>query len=397
MQIAQVLSGYSLGEADLLRRAMGKKIKEEMDAAARALRRRRGRRTAWTAPRAEYIFELVAKFAGYGFNKSHAAAYALIAYQTAYFKANYPVEFMAASMTLDMGNTDKLERLRAGSAAHGHRARAALGQSLRGADSCRRTAPFATALAALKNVGQQAVEHLCARAARRTAPSGHLRFRRAASIHASSTSARWRRSPPAAPSTSSSSTAPRPSPTSIASWQAGARSLEASSEGQNDLFSGGANEPPPIALKPAAPGSPIERLSKEFEAVGFFLTGHPLDDYQDILCRSRRRDLGGLRREGADPTRRRHACRDRARRARAQGQDRQCFRLRRLLRSDRPVRGRVVLRGACRVAAAARSRHGRAAGGRGGNRRRNHQDPRASPDLARGCRGKASSRACEFT
>ncbi len=107
MQIAQHMSGYSLGEADILRRAMGKKIKEEMD-------QQRGRfcegavERGITQEKASYIFDLVTKFASYGFNKSHAAAYALVAYHTAYMKANYPVEFMAAIMTLDMGNTDKL-------------------------------------------------------------------------------------------------------------------------------------------------------------------------------------------------------------------------------------------------------------------------------------------------
>jgi DNA polymerase III subunit alpha len=107
MQIAQVMSGYSLGEADILRRAMGKKIKEEMD-------KQRGRFCEGAVERgipqekASYIFDLVTKFASYGFNKSHAAAYALVAYHTGYMKANYPVEFMAAIMTLDMGNTDKL-------------------------------------------------------------------------------------------------------------------------------------------------------------------------------------------------------------------------------------------------------------------------------------------------
>ncbi|PCI64449.1 MAG: DNA polymerase III subunit alpha [Kordiimonadales bacterium] len=107
MQIAQVMSGYSLGEADILRRAMGKKIKEEMD-------KQRGRFCDGAVERgipeekASYIFDLVTKFASYGFNKSHAAAYALVAYHTAFLKANYPAEFMAAIMTLDMGNTDKL-------------------------------------------------------------------------------------------------------------------------------------------------------------------------------------------------------------------------------------------------------------------------------------------------
>ena len=107
MQIAQELSGFTLGGADLLRRAMGKKIKSEMDKqreifVAGAVERKVPK------GKASDIFDQVAKFAGYGFNKSHAAAYALVAYQTAYMKANHPVEFIAASMTLDMQNTDKM-------------------------------------------------------------------------------------------------------------------------------------------------------------------------------------------------------------------------------------------------------------------------------------------------
>jgi DNA polymerase-3 subunit alpha len=107
MQIAQVLAGYSLGEADLLRRAMGKKKKEEMD--AQKARFIEGA-TARDVPRAQadHIFELVAKFAGYGFNKSHAAAYALVAWHTAWLKTKYPVEFYAASMAYDIALTDKL-------------------------------------------------------------------------------------------------------------------------------------------------------------------------------------------------------------------------------------------------------------------------------------------------
>src|SRR6185295_2597800 len=112
MQAAQVLAGYSLGEADLLRRAMGKKIRKEMQA-------QRNRFISGATERgvergqADAIFELLERFADYGFNKSHAAAYALVAYQTAYLKANYPVEFLAASMTLETGNTDKLSEFRA--------------------------------------------------------------------------------------------------------------------------------------------------------------------------------------------------------------------------------------------------------------------------------------------
>lgn len=108
MQAAQILGGYSLGGADLLRRAMGKKIKEEMDKERVKFVEGSAEHNNVDGDLASAIFDQIAKFAGYGFNKSHAAAYALVAYQTAWLKANYPVEFMAASMTLDHGNTDKL-------------------------------------------------------------------------------------------------------------------------------------------------------------------------------------------------------------------------------------------------------------------------------------------------
>ncbi|MEM6901719.1 MAG: DNA polymerase III subunit alpha, partial [Pseudomonadota bacterium] len=111
MQIAQVLSGYSLGGADLLRRAMGKKIQAEMDQQREIFVDGAVERQVDKA-QASGIFDQVAKFAGYGFNKSHAAAYALLAYQTGYLKANYPVEFMAAIMTLAFENTDKLGAVR---------------------------------------------------------------------------------------------------------------------------------------------------------------------------------------------------------------------------------------------------------------------------------------------
>jgi DNA polymerase-3 subunit alpha len=111
MQIAQVLSGYTLGEADMLRRAMGKKIKAEMDAQRERFVKGAIEREV-KADLANFIFDLLAKFADYGFNKSHAAAYALIAYQTAWFKAHYPAEFLAASMTFDKSQTDKLAEFR---------------------------------------------------------------------------------------------------------------------------------------------------------------------------------------------------------------------------------------------------------------------------------------------
>ncbi|MDX8413580.1 MAG: DNA polymerase III subunit alpha [Mariprofundales bacterium] len=107
MKIAQVLAGYSLGQADMLRRAMGKKKAEEM-AKQRAIFMKGAADNKQPADKAELIFDLMEKFAGYGFNKSHSAAYALIAYQTAYLKAHFPQAFMAATCSCDMGNSDKI-------------------------------------------------------------------------------------------------------------------------------------------------------------------------------------------------------------------------------------------------------------------------------------------------
>jgi len=107
MEIAKVMAGYSLGAADILRRAMGKKIKEEMDK-QREIFVNGAIKNNIDKHKAGEIFDLVDKFAGYGFNKSHAAAYALISYQTAYLKANFPVEFLTASMNLEIDNSDKI-------------------------------------------------------------------------------------------------------------------------------------------------------------------------------------------------------------------------------------------------------------------------------------------------
>ena len=111
MQIAQRLAGYSLGEADLLRRAMGKKKPEEM-AKQRSIFTDRAAERGTARAQATYIFDLMEKFAGYGFNKSHSAAYAVLTYQTAWLKANHTAAFMAAVMTTEMGDTDALVGLR---------------------------------------------------------------------------------------------------------------------------------------------------------------------------------------------------------------------------------------------------------------------------------------------
>ncbi len=280
MQIAQVLSKFSLAQADHLRKAMGKKIKSEMD----ALRKRfiDGAVGNGVAPsRAQYIFELVAKFAGYGFNKSHAAAYALIAYQTAYLKANYPTEFVAASMTLDMGNADKLNSF----AQEARR----LGIRLEPPSINRSEVDFVPnagairySLAALKNVGRQAVEHICAERAEKGLFKDASDFARR--INPRVLNKRALETLAAAGALDDLGVDRATAHANIDLIIAAAnRSLETSAEGQEDLFANARHAPPLIELRAAKPWLPTDRLSKEFEAVGFFLTGHPLDDYREVL------------------------------------------------------------------------------------------------------------------
>jgi len=280
MQIAQVLSGFSLGEADLLRRAMGKKIKKEMD-------KQRTRFVEGAVAngvdrgRAEFIFELVAKFAGYGFNKSHAAAYALIAYQTAYLKANHPIEFLAASMTLDMGNTDKLNLFAQEARRMGIRIDPPLVNRSE-AGFIPSDGAIRYSLAALKNVGRQAVDHICAERETRGAFHDVSDFARA--INPRLVNKRALETLAAAGALDELGV---DRATAFANvdriMAAGNRSLEEETGGQNDLFAAVSRTPPPIELRAARPWVPTDRLSREFEAVGFFLTGHPLDDYEDVL------------------------------------------------------------------------------------------------------------------
>jgi DNA polymerase-3 subunit alpha len=280
MQIAQVLSGYSLGEADLLRRAMGKKIKKEMDAQRKhfvdgAVA------NGVDKGRAEYIFELVAKFAGYGFNKSHAAAYALIAYQTAYLKANYPTEFVAASMTLDIGNADKLNSFAQEARRLGIRLEPpSVNYSEVG--FIPNNGAIRYSLAALKNVGRHAVEYIVEERQAHGPYKDVSDFARR--INPRLVNKRAMETLAAAGALDElgidRATAYANVDLIIAT---GNRALETSAEGQEDLFAGARHTPPPIELRPARPWVPTDKLSREFEAVGFFLTGHPLDDYKEVL------------------------------------------------------------------------------------------------------------------
>ncbi|HVY57602.1 MAG TPA: DNA polymerase III subunit alpha, partial [Xanthobacteraceae bacterium] len=278
MQIAQVLAGYSLGEADLLRRAMGKKIRKEME-------QQRERFVSGAVERgveraqADAIFELLARFADYGFNKSHAAAYALVAYQTAYMKANYPVEFLAASMTLDMGNTDKLSEFRAEAERLGIKVEPpSVNRSGVTFDVDGNTIRYA--LAALKGVGRQAVETIVE--ARGEQPFADLADF-AARINPRAVNKRVLESLAAAGAFDCiEPDRARASAAVDAVLAAAQRAHEAVTVGQNELFGGPASRQP-LSIPATQPWLPAERLQKEYDAIGFFLTGHPLDDYAALL------------------------------------------------------------------------------------------------------------------
>ncbi len=280
MQAAQLLAGYTLGQADLLRRAMGKKIRKEMQEQRTvfvegAIKNGIGREQA------DAIFDLLERFAEYGFNKSHAAAYALVAYQTAYMKANYPVEFLAASMTLDMGNTDKLAEFRAEAERLGIKVEApSINRSGVTFDCTGNTIHYA--LAALKGVGAQAVEAI-------VAARGERPFRDlsdfASRINPRAVNKRVLESLAAAgafdalePNRACAFAAVE---TVLSAAQ---RAHETATLGQNELF-GGPGGAEPLRLPSVEPWLPGERLQREYDSVGFFLSGHPLDDYAGALAR----------------------------------------------------------------------------------------------------------------
>ncbi|WGM38767.1 DNA polymerase III subunit alpha [Caulobacter sp. NIBR1757] len=284
MQIAQILAGYSLGDADLLRRAMGKKKPEEM--AAQKVRFVAGAETKGVDPnQARSIFDLVEKFAGYGFNKSHAAAYALISYQTAWLKANAPVEFMAASMSLDISNTDKLAVFYQDARRSGVPVRAP-DVNRSGADFEVEDGEVLYALGAVRNVGLSAMEHLVEvrneggpfkdifdvverldpKQVNKRALEGLARAGAFDSIH---------------PSRGQIVAA---ADVLIAHGQSLAADRASS---QVSLFGGDQSEASRPRLPKVEPWDQIRRLDEELAAVGFYLTGHPLEDMVKVLQRRR--------------------------------------------------------------------------------------------------------------
>jgi DNA polymerase-3 subunit alpha len=282
MQIAQVLSGYSLGEADLLRRAMGKKIKAEMDqqkerfvsgAIANGVE----------ADRAGYIFELVAKFAGYGFNKSHAAGYAIIAYQTAWLKANHAEAFIAASMTLDMGNSDKLQMFRSEAQRLGVKlAPPSINRS--GVEFAVQDGVVQYSLAALKNVGKAAVEHIVALRARGGAFATQGDFARRIDPHHINRRALESLIKAGALDELNRNRAALVAGIDVILATA-SRATSDAAQGQSDMFGAGGEGGAEVALPTVEPWMTMDQLAAEFEAVGFYLSGHPLDDYMASLGR----------------------------------------------------------------------------------------------------------------
>ena len=283
-QIARDLAGYSLAQADILRRAMGKKIKKEMDA-------QRERFVSGAVdrgidkPTADAIFDACAKFAEYGFNKSHSAPYAFITYQTAWFKANHPAEFLAASMTLDKSNTDKLAEFRAEALRLGIKAKApSVNESLVDFDVRDEAGRPAIhyALSAVKGVGEAQAEALVrARGERAFVSLGEMAARldpRALNKKALESLAAAGAFDCLEPNRAAAFAGVEPA-LAIASRGAMERAA-----GQNALF--GERETAPLGAS-AAPWSDSERLRREFDAVGFFLSGHPLEVYDAALKRLR--------------------------------------------------------------------------------------------------------------
>jgi DNA polymerase-3 subunit alpha len=291
MQIAQVMAGYSLGQADNLRRAMGKKDKAEM-AKQQAGFVEGAVKNGVKKDDAAYIFELVDKFAGYGFNKSHAAAYALVSYHTAYMKANFREEFLAASMTLDAGNTDKLAMFAAEAKKSGIRVlppcvnNSGVEFSAEPPKKGEEHGAIRYALAALKNIGASAVETIVESRTRKGAYTSLADFASRIDTKALNKRALETLSAAGAFDIFEKNRALVYANVEQMMTEAG-RKADDEQTGQGSLLGGMETGAAPVVLKlkPAEAWTPMEKLQKEFDAVGFFLSGHPLDQYERALAK----------------------------------------------------------------------------------------------------------------
>jgi DNA polymerase-3 subunit alpha len=287
MQAAQIMADYSLGGADLLRRAMGKKIKSEMEA-------QRANFVGGTVKKgideaqANFVFDLMEKFSGYGFNKSHSAPYALIAYQTAYLKANYPVEFLAASMTLDLGNTDKLNEFR--------QECARLTIKLLPPDINRSKVEFSVeqakdgaairyALAAVKGIGAAAMREILAEREANGPFKDLFDFARRLDVKSFNRRQFESLIRAGAFDCLNANRAQSFAAIDLLLRHASVAAEERSSQQVSLFGDAGGAAGQRTALPQAQDWSALDRLQQEFAALGFYLSSHPLDAYGKSLAR----------------------------------------------------------------------------------------------------------------
>ncbi|MEM8833953.1 MAG: DNA polymerase III subunit alpha, partial [Pseudomonadota bacterium] len=281
MQAAQVLAGYTLGGADLLRRAMGKKIQSEMDAQREMFVKGANDNNQIPEEQANHIFDQIAAFAGYGFNKAHTAGYGLVSYWTGWLKANYPVEFMAASMTLDAGNTDKLSVFK--------QELDRMKIDLLPPDINKSEVMFAVedekiryALCALKGVGEGAMEKIIAE--RKT--NGEFKDMNGFLSRLDSRVMNKRQFEGLIAAGAFDSfghdRATLMGNTEMMLRHASALADERES-GQSSLFGGDDTHSEMPPMQDVEAWDELERLSHEFGAVGFYLSAHPLDSRTEQL------------------------------------------------------------------------------------------------------------------
>ena len=293
MQIAQVMGGYSLGGADLLRRAMGKKIAEEMAKERPKFIEGAQKTHGIDKEKAGEVFDLLEKFANYGFNKSHAAAYAVVSYQTAWLKANHPVEFMAAVMNCDIHLTDKLAIYK----------REVDKLGIKTVPPCvnRSMATFTVkdqqvvyALGALKGVGVDAMRLIVE--ARKSETGGDKPFATLFDLARRVDMKRVGKRPLEMLARAGAFDLLDPSRArvfealdALVAYSAAVHEAKAST--QVSLFGQAGTDIPEPRLPYRDDWLPVERLAEEHQAIGFYLSGHPLDDYMGAL---RRRDVKTL-------------------------------------------------------------------------------------------------------
>ena len=280
MQIAQTMAGYSLGEADLLRRAMGKKIKAAMDA-ERPKFEAGSKKNGITAKKASEIFDLLEKFANYGFNKSHAAAYAVVSYQTAWLKTNHPLEFMAGVMNCDIHLTDKLSQ---------YVDEVRKGLKLPFVSPCvNRSQPkfsvmensLIYGLAGLKNVGLEAMEVLVKVRNKKIFVNLFDFSRRLDLRKIGKRPLEMLVQAGAFDVLDTNRHRIFKSLDALVAYSAAIHDQKVSK--QVSLFGEAGDDLPEPVLSSVSDWLPAERLSREFSAIGFYVTGHPLDDYKSAF------------------------------------------------------------------------------------------------------------------